>query len=57
MYSRGGSEFIIPMHFQIEEVFPIENGLIAKMRYDRDRLFFDPANIRKELPVGGAFGA
>ena len=41
IYSRGGSEFIVPMLFNVEEVFPIENGLIAKLRYDRDKLMFD----------------
>ena len=48
IYSRGGSEFIVPMLFTVEEVFPIENGLIAKLRYDRDKLMFDASQIRKE---------
>jgi hypothetical protein len=36
------------MLFTVEEVFPIENGLIAKLRYDRDKLMFDASQIRKE---------
>jgi hypothetical protein len=48
VYSRGGSEFIVPMIFNVEQVYPIENGLIVKVRYDRDKLYFDPASIRKE---------
>ena len=41
IYSRGGSEFVVPMLFNVEDVFPMENGLIAKLRYDRDKLMFD----------------
>jgi Anaphase-promoting complex subunit 1 len=41
IYSRGGSEFVVPMVFQVEDVFPIENGIIVKLRYDRDKLVFD----------------
>jgi hypothetical protein len=36
------------MVFNVEEVYPIENGIIAKLRYDRDKLIFDAAQIRKE---------
>jgi hypothetical protein len=48
IYSRGGSEFIVPMVFQVEQVYPIENGLIAKLAYDRDKLMFDASQVRKE---------
>ena len=30
------------MVFSVEQVHPIENGIIVKVRYDRDKLFFDP---------------
>jgi len=46
VYSRGGSEFVVPMVFQVEDVYPIENGIIAKLRYDRDKLMFDATQIR-----------
>jgi len=38
------------MVFQVEEVYPIENGIIAKLRYDRDKLVFDASQIKKEGP-------
>lgn len=44
------------MHFSVEDVYPIENGLIVKVRYDRDKLFFDPLQIKKDLSNGSLFG-
>ena len=39
---------MIPMLFNVEDVYPIDNGIIAKLRYDRDKLMFDASQIRKE---------
>ncbi len=44
IYSRGGSEFIVPMLLNVENVFPIENGIIIKALYNRDQATFDPWN-------------
>ena len=38
----------MPLVFQVEDVYPIENGIIAKVRYDRDKLVFDPNHIKKD---------
>ena len=56
VYSRGGSEFVIPTLFQVENVFPIENGIIIQVRHDRDKLIFDPATVKKEANNGSLFG-
>ena len=48
IYSRGGSEFIVPLHFKVEDVYPIENGIIIKVLYDKHLLFFDPFQIRRD---------
>ena len=45
------------MLFEVEELYPIENGIIAKVRYDREKLFFDPTNIRKDATSGSMGGS
>lgn len=44
------------MLFEVEDVFPIENGLIVKVRFDKDKLFFDPTQIKKDISNGSLFG-
>lgn len=56
IYSRGGSEYVVPLVFNVEEVFPIENGLIVKVRHNRDKLLFDPTHTDSGSANGSLFG-
>lgn len=42
IYSRGGSEFIVPIHLHVANVFPIEDGILIKAKHNRDIINFDP---------------
>jgi hypothetical protein len=44
------------MVFNVEQVLPIENGIIVKVRYDRDKLIFDPLSVKREQGNGSIFG-
>ena len=46
----------MPMVFNVEQVLPIENGIIVKVRYDRDKLIFDPLSVKREQGNGSIFG-